>query len=153
MRIRSGTLRFGRTTRHAELWTVLTGGLGTNMEPCAESQGDPERALHHAENREHPAAPAALMPGDDAALLTPGRMSQRGKEAGLQTPGKDLLTSPSLSPGFSYSHGELERERGREREGGRAAVSNRRRECECVFRAHSVSWSISGSRVMPVEKV
>ncbi|XP_057179925.1 oxysterol-binding protein-related protein 8 isoform X2 [Triplophysa rosa] len=75
------------------------------MEPCAESLGDPERALHHAENREHPAAPAALMPGDDAALLTPGRMSQRGKEAGLHTPSKDLLTSPSLSPGVSYSHG------------------------------------------------
>ncbi|RXN37193.1 oxysterol-binding -related 8-like isoform X4 [Labeo rohita] len=48
---------------------------------------------------------AALMPGDDAALLTPGRMSQRGKEAGLHTPNKDLLTSPSLSPGVSYSHG------------------------------------------------
>uniref|UniRef100_A0A8C1GYK6 Oxysterol-binding protein n=1 Tax=Cyprinus carpio TaxID=7962 RepID=A0A8C1GYK6_CYPCA len=48
---------------------------------------------------------AALMPGDDAALLTPGRMSQRGKEAGLHTPSKDLLTSPSLSPGVSYSHG------------------------------------------------
>uniref|UniRef100_A0A8C2B5T2 Oxysterol-binding protein n=1 Tax=Cyprinus carpio TaxID=7962 RepID=A0A8C2B5T2_CYPCA len=47
----------------------------------------------------------ALMPGDDAALLTPGRMSQRGKEAGLHTPSKDLLTSPSLSPGVSYSHG------------------------------------------------
>ncbi|XP_063073232.1 oxysterol-binding protein-related protein 8 isoform X4 [Engraulis encrasicolus] len=48
------------------------------------------------------------MPGDDAALLTPGRMSQRqGKEAGLQTPNpnRDLLTSPSLSPGISYSHG------------------------------------------------
>ncbi|XP_056604092.1 oxysterol-binding protein-related protein 8 isoform X2 [Triplophysa dalaica] len=75
------------------------------MEPCAESQGDPERALHHAENREQPAVPAALMPGDDAALLTPGRMSQRGKEAGLHTPSKDLLTSPSLSPGVSYSHG------------------------------------------------
>lgn len=46
------------------------------------------------------------MPGDDAALLTPGRMSQRGKEAGLHTPSKDLLTSPSLSPGVSYSHGK-----------------------------------------------
>lgn len=45
------------------------------------------------------------MPVDDAALLTPGRMSQRGKEAGLHTPSKDLLTSPSLSPGVSYSHG------------------------------------------------
>ncbi|XP_051544153.1 oxysterol-binding protein-related protein 8 isoform X5 [Myxocyprinus asiaticus] len=41
------------------------------------------------------------MPGDDAAHLTPGRMSQRGKD----TPSKDLLTSPSLSPGVSYSHG------------------------------------------------
>ncbi|XP_051977167.1 oxysterol-binding protein-related protein 8-like isoform X4 [Xyrauchen texanus] len=45
------------------------------------------------------------MPGDDATLLTPGRMSQRGKEAGLHTPSKDLHTSPSLSPGVSYSHG------------------------------------------------
>ncbi|XP_026104343.1 uncharacterized protein LOC113075904 isoform X2 [Carassius auratus] len=59
---------------------------------------------HHAESRENPVTPAALMPGDDAALLTPGRMSQRGKEAGLHTPSKDLLTSPSLSPGVSYSH-------------------------------------------------
>ncbi|XP_048010677.1 oxysterol-binding protein-related protein 8 isoform X3 [Megalobrama amblycephala] len=75
------------------------------MESCAESQGDPERAQHHAESRENPVTPAALMPGDDAALLTPGRMSQRGKEAGLHTPSKDLLTSPSLSPGVSYSHG------------------------------------------------
>ncbi|XP_051974083.1 oxysterol-binding protein-related protein 8-like isoform X3 [Xyrauchen texanus] len=71
------------------------------MEPCAESQGDPESALSHAENREHPATTAALMPGDDVAHLTPGRMSQRGKD----TPSKDLLTSPSLSPGVSYSHG------------------------------------------------
>ncbi|XP_051977165.1 oxysterol-binding protein-related protein 8-like isoform X2 [Xyrauchen texanus] len=61
--------------------------------------------MHHAENKEHPATPAALMPGDDATLLTPGRMSQRGKEAGLHTPSKDLHTSPSLSPGVSYSHG------------------------------------------------
>ncbi|XP_056101277.1 oxysterol-binding protein-related protein 8 isoform X4 [Rhinichthys klamathensis goyatoka] len=51
------------------------------------------------------------MPGDDAALLTPGRMSQRGKEAGLHTPSKDLLTSPSLSPCVSYTHGF---ERGKE---------------------------------------
>ncbi|XP_056101275.1 oxysterol-binding protein-related protein 8 isoform X2 [Rhinichthys klamathensis goyatoka] len=81
------------------------------MESCAESQGDPERAQHHAENRENPVTAAALMPGDDAALLTPGRMSQRGKEAGLHTPSKDLLTSPSLSPCVSYTHGF---ERGKE---------------------------------------
>ncbi|XP_062373660.1 oxysterol-binding protein-related protein 8 isoform X2 [Sardina pilchardus] len=76
------------------------------MESSSESQGEPEKALHHAEIKEPPGCSAALMPGDDAALLTPGRMSQRqGKEAGLLTPNRDLLTSPSLSPGVSYSHG------------------------------------------------
>ncbi|XP_076152908.1 oxysterol-binding protein-related protein 8 isoform X2 [Alosa pseudoharengus] len=76
------------------------------MESSSESQGEPEKALHHAEIKEPPGCSAALMPGDDAALLTPGRMSQRqGKEAGLHTPNRDLLTSPSLSPGVSYSHG------------------------------------------------
>ncbi|XP_048123454.1 oxysterol-binding protein-related protein 8 isoform X2 [Alosa alosa] len=76
------------------------------MESSSEFQGEPEKALHHAEIKEPPGCSAALMPGDDAALLTPGRMSQRqGKEAGLHTPNRDLLTSPSLSPGVSYSHG------------------------------------------------
>ncbi|XP_036373787.1 oxysterol-binding protein-related protein 8-like isoform X4 [Megalops cyprinoides] len=45
------------------------------------------------------------MPGDDTQPLTPGRMSQRHGKEGLLAPGKDLLTSPSLSPGVSYSHG------------------------------------------------
>ncbi|KAJ8261740.1 hypothetical protein GJAV_G00157880 [Gymnothorax javanicus] len=48
---------------------------------------------------------AALMPGDDVQPLTPSRMSQRHGKEGLQTPSKDLLTSPSLSCGSSYSHG------------------------------------------------
>ncbi|KAJ8007277.1 hypothetical protein DPEC_G00115870 [Dallia pectoralis] len=49
---------------------------------CSESQGEPEKALHHAEIREYPSTSAALMPSDDPVLLTPGRMSQRtqGKE-------------------------------------------------------------------------
>ena len=59
-------------------------------------------------------SPAAVVPGDEAVLLTPGRMSQRQgkerekeKEAGLQTPSRELLASPSsLSPGVSYSHGK-----------------------------------------------
>ncbi|XP_062338702.1 oxysterol-binding protein-related protein 8 isoform X2 [Osmerus eperlanus] len=80
---------------------------------CSESQGEPERTLHHAEIREQPGTSAAVVPGDEAVLLTPGRMSQRQgkerekeKEAGLQTPSRELLASPSsLSPGVSYSHG------------------------------------------------
>ncbi|XP_067110737.1 oxysterol-binding protein-related protein 8 isoform X2 [Osmerus mordax] len=80
---------------------------------CSESQGEPERTLHHAEIREQPSTSAAVVPGDEAVLLTPGRMSQRQgkerekeKEAGLQTPSRELLASPSsLSPGVSYSHG------------------------------------------------
>ncbi|KAJ8402393.1 hypothetical protein AAFF_G00368820 [Aldrovandia affinis] len=75
------------------------------MEPCAESQGEPDTVLHHAEIRDQPVTPTALMPGDDAQPLTPGRMSQRHGKEGLQVPGKDLLASPSLSPGVSYSHG------------------------------------------------
>ncbi|XP_046878733.1 oxysterol-binding protein-related protein 8 isoform X2 [Hypomesus transpacificus] len=80
---------------------------------CSESQGEPENTLPHAEIREQPSTSAAVVPGDEAVLLTPGRMSQRQgkerekeKEAGLQTPSRELLASPSsLSPGVSYSHG------------------------------------------------
>ncbi|XP_028810103.1 oxysterol-binding protein-related protein 8 isoform X2 [Denticeps clupeoides] len=76
------------------------------MESSTDSQGEPDKVLHHAEIRDPSASSAALMPGDDAALLTPVRMSQRQvKETGLHTPSRDLLTSPSLSPGVSYSHG------------------------------------------------
>ncbi|KAI1882016.1 hypothetical protein AGOR_G00246360 [Albula goreensis] len=74
------------------------------MEPC-ESQGETDIILHHVEIRDQPVTPTALMPGDDTQPLTPGRMSQRHGKEGLQVPGKDLLTSPTLSPGVSYSHG------------------------------------------------
>lgn len=60
--------------------------------------------------------PAAVVCSDDTVLLTPGRMSQRQvkerdkereKEAGLQTPNREHITTPStLSPGISYSHGK-----------------------------------------------
>lgn len=60
---------------------------------------------------------AAVVCGDDLIPLTPSRMSQRQakerdkereKEAGLQTPNREHVTSPStLSPGVSYSHGEM----------------------------------------------
>lgn len=59
---------------------------------------------------------AAVASGDEPGLLTPGRMSQRQvkekdrereKEAGLQTPSREHMASPSaLSPGVSYSHGK-----------------------------------------------
>ncbi|XP_035376598.1 oxysterol-binding protein-related protein 8 isoform X2 [Electrophorus electricus] len=74
------------------------------MELCADMQMDPDKALCQAENREQPASSAALMPGDDAALLTPGRITQRGKESGFHTPARDLLINPSLSPRISCSH-------------------------------------------------
>ncbi|XP_061618775.1 oxysterol-binding protein-related protein 8 isoform X5 [Phyllopteryx taeniolatus] len=71
---------------------------------------------HPADLREiHPISAAAIASGDDAAFLTPGRMSQRqvkerdkekDKEAGLQTPSREQIASPSsLSSGVSYSHG------------------------------------------------
>ncbi|KAL0963135.1 hypothetical protein UPYG_G00350180 [Umbra pygmaea] len=101
---------------------------------CSESLGGHDQALHHAEAREHPVTPAALMPSDDPTLLTPGRMSQRSqgkerdrkeekerekekkedrerekeekKDGGLHTPSREHLASPSsLSPGLSYTHG------------------------------------------------
>lgn len=60
---------------------------------------------------------AAVGCADDTILLTPSRMSQRQvkerdkekeKEAGLQTPSRELVASPSsLSPGVSYSHGRM----------------------------------------------
>lgn len=59
---------------------------------------------------------AAVASCDDIIPLTPSRMSQRQvkerdkereKEAGLQTPNREHVTSPAtLSPGVSYSHGE-----------------------------------------------
>ncbi|MED6241725.1 Oxysterol-binding protein- protein 8 [Ataeniobius toweri] len=75
--------------------------------------------MHHAELREHHAASAAVTYSDDTVLLTPGRMSQRQakerdkdkekdkeKEAGLQTPNREHIATPSnLSPGVIYSHG------------------------------------------------
>lgn len=61
---------------------------------------------------------AAVVSGDDTILLTPGRMSQRqvkerdkekDKEAGLQTPNREHIATPSgLSPGVSYSHGKTQ---------------------------------------------
>lgn len=61
---------------------------------------------------------AVVVCGDDTVLLTPGRMSQRQvkerdkereKEAGLQTPSREHVASPStLSPGVSYSHGRIQ---------------------------------------------
>uniref|UniRef100_A0A8C4DYX5 Oxysterol-binding protein n=1 Tax=Dicentrarchus labrax TaxID=13489 RepID=A0A8C4DYX5_DICLA len=54
---------------------------------------------------------AGVVCSDDTILLTPGRMSQR-QEAGLQTPSREHIATPSsLSPGVSYSHGF---ERGKE---------------------------------------
>lgn len=60
---------------------------------------------------------AAVVSGDDTVLLTPGRMSQRQvkerdkereKEAGLQTPNREHIATPSsLSPGVSYTHGKM----------------------------------------------
>ncbi|XP_069569244.1 oxysterol-binding protein-related protein 8 isoform X1 [Brachyistius frenatus] len=95
------------------------------MESSSESQQEPEKTLHHAEWREHHATSAVIVCGDDTVLLTPGRMSQRQakerdkdkerekeKEAGLQTPNREHIATPStLSPGVSYSHGF---ERGKE---------------------------------------
>lgn len=63
-----------------------------------------------------PPPAAAVASGDDLVPLTPGRMSQRQakerdkereKEAGLQTPSREHVATPSnLSPGVSYSHGK-----------------------------------------------
>ncbi|KAG5846125.1 oxysterol-binding protein-related protein 8 isoform X3 [Anguilla anguilla] len=93
------------------------------MEPCAESQiqVEPDRTSAVSRDRSLPlhagtlsistgsscrlSPPAALMPGDDLQPLTPSRMSQRQGKEGLAAPGKDLLSSPSLSSGVSYSHG------------------------------------------------
>ncbi|XP_072566284.1 oxysterol-binding protein-related protein 8-like isoform X2 [Paramormyrops kingsleyae] len=74
------------------------------MEPYTETQGEPDKTLHHAEIRDPPATSTALMPSDDAQLLTPGRMSQRGKES-LQVPGRDHPSSPCASPGGNSGHG------------------------------------------------
>lgn len=43
------------------------------------------------------------MPGDDASVMTPGRMK---KEAGLHSHNRDLITSSTLSPGSNPGHGE-----------------------------------------------
>ncbi|TNM91482.1 hypothetical protein fugu_019862 [Takifugu bimaculatus] len=91
------------------------------MESSSESQQEPDKTLHQAELREHHATSAAVASCDDIIPLTPSRMSQRQvkerdkereKEAGLQTPNREHVTSPAtLSPGVSYSHGF---ERGKE---------------------------------------
>ncbi|XP_059905634.1 uncharacterized protein osbpl8 [Gadus macrocephalus] len=75
------------------------------MESSSESQQE-DKPVPHAEVKEHPSSSAAGG-GDEGVLLTPGRMSQRqGKEAGHQTPSREVLTTPaSLSPGVSYTHG------------------------------------------------
>ncbi|XP_030209739.1 oxysterol-binding protein-related protein 8 isoform X2 [Gadus morhua] len=80
------------------------------MESSSESQQE-DKPVPHAEVKEHPSSSAGG--GDEGVLLTPGRMSQRqGKEAGHQTPSREVLTTPaSLSPGVSYTHGF---ERGKE---------------------------------------
>uniref|UniRef100_A0A8C9S5D6 Oxysterol-binding protein n=1 Tax=Scleropages formosus TaxID=113540 RepID=A0A8C9S5D6_SCLFO len=49
---------------------------------------------------------AALMPSEDAQPLTAGRMSQRQGKDSLQVPGRDVLASPSLSPGVGHGFGK-----------------------------------------------
>ncbi|XP_056312189.1 oxysterol-binding protein-related protein 8 isoform X1 [Danio aesculapii] len=124
------------------------------MEPCAESQADPDRAQHHAESRENPLTPVALMPSDDAAFLTPAKMSQRGKEAGLHTPSKDLLTSPSLSPGISYSHGF---DRGKEeilplKEDSTHSISKSKSETK-LYNGSDKDVSVSGNKLTKKESL
>ncbi|XP_051912059.1 oxysterol-binding protein-related protein 8 isoform X2 [Hippocampus zosterae] len=99
------------------------------MKSSSESQQETETTLHPAESRDLHATSgaAAVVSGDDAVFVMPGRMSQRQvkerdkdkdkdkdkeREAGLQTPSREQIASPSsLSPGVSYSHGF---ERGKE---------------------------------------
>ncbi|XP_018611382.1 oxysterol-binding protein-related protein 8-like isoform X3 [Scleropages formosus] len=45
------------------------------------------------------------MPSEDAQPLTAGRMSQRQGKDSLQVPGRDVLASPSLSPGVGHGFG------------------------------------------------
>ncbi|XP_016094285.1 oxysterol-binding protein-related protein 8-like isoform X4 [Sinocyclocheilus grahami] len=89
------------------------------------------------------------MPGDDAALLTPGRMS-RGKEAGLHTPSKDLLTSPSLS----YSHGF---DRGKEeilplKEDSSLSISKSKSETK-LYNGSDKDVSVSGNKLTKKESL
>ncbi|XP_073802962.1 oxysterol-binding protein-related protein 8 isoform X2 [Danio rerio] len=124
------------------------------MEPCAESQADPDRAQHHAESRENPLTPVALMPSDDAAFLTPAKMSQKGKEAGLHTPNKDQLTSPSLSPGISYSHGF---DRGKEeilplKEDSTHSISKSKSETK-LYNGSDKDVSVSGNKLTKKESL
>ncbi|XP_053506134.1 oxysterol-binding protein-related protein 8 isoform X4 [Ictalurus furcatus] len=72
------------------------------MEPGTDTQGDADKPLHHAENREHPAPSGGVMPSDDASVLTPGRMR---KEAGLHSHNKEQITISTLSPGSNPGHG------------------------------------------------
>ncbi|XP_053544090.1 oxysterol-binding protein-related protein 8 isoform X6 [Ictalurus punctatus] len=72
------------------------------MEPGTDTQGDADKPLHHAENREHPAPSGGVIPSDDASVLTPGRMR---KEAGLHSHNKEQITISTLSPGSNPGHG------------------------------------------------
>ncbi|XP_027015381.1 oxysterol-binding protein-related protein 8 isoform X2 [Tachysurus fulvidraco] len=72
------------------------------MEAGTDIQGDPDKPLHHVENKEHPASSGGVTPGDDGGALTPGRMK---KEAGLHSVNKDLITSNTLSPASNTGHG------------------------------------------------
>ncbi|XP_015208360.1 oxysterol-binding protein-related protein 8 isoform X2 [Lepisosteus oculatus] len=65
----------------------------------------PATVYHHGEIRDHLGTSTALMPGDDAPPLTPGKMSQKQGKEGLHAQTKDQPCSSSLSPGISYSHG------------------------------------------------
>ncbi|KAF4079937.1 hypothetical protein AMELA_G00184060 [Ameiurus melas] len=72
------------------------------MEPGTDTQGDADKPLHHAENREQPTPSGGVMPGDDASVLTPGRMR---KEVGLHSHNKEQITISTLSPGSNPGHG------------------------------------------------
>ncbi|XP_073802967.1 oxysterol-binding protein-related protein 8 isoform X4 [Danio rerio] len=94
------------------------------------------------------------MPSDDAAFLTPAKMSQKGKEAGLHTPNKDQLTSPSLSPGISYSHGF---DRGKEeilplKEDSTHSISKSKSETK-LYNGSDKDVSVSGNKLTKKESL
>ncbi|XP_066525004.1 oxysterol-binding protein-related protein 8 isoform X2 [Hoplias malabaricus] len=84
------------------------------MELSADGQTEPDKTPLHAENREHSTPSVAVISGDDAAVVTPVKMTQRGKETGINTtPHKDhllsrdhLLTPPSAH-GFERKEDNL----------------------------------------------
>nr|XP_023692546.1 oxysterol-binding protein-related protein 8 isoform X2 [Paramormyrops kingsleyae] len=91
----------------------------------------------------------ALMPSDDAQLLTPGRMSQRQGKESLQVPGRDVLLSPS---GYCYGFDRVRDDVLPLREDSAHSISKSKSESK-LYNGSDKDVSVAGSKLNKKESL